>query len=108
MRLFPEYCDRDRYVQPGEEIAELYALDVDCPEGHLIGFTLTPNHRPGELHPAVIMLHGFPGHNSNHDLGQALRRVGQRRLLLFQGAGGCCLRRGCMGAGPGDRRPVSH
>jgi len=102
MRLFPEYCDRDRYVQPGEEIAELYALDVDCPEGHLIGFTLTPNHRPGELHPAVIMLHGFPGHNSNHDLGQALRRVGFVVINPYApgawGSGGCYSFRGLVDA----------
>lgn len=76
MRLYPEYYHTDRHVQPGEEPGYCDALEVDSPAGRLIGFLLTPNHVPGEKHPAVIMLHGFPGHTTNHDLGQALRRVG--------------------------------
>ena len=76
MKLYPENYNTDRHVQPGEEMGCCDALEVPCAAGTLIGFVLTPNHTPGEKHPAVIMLHGFPGHTSNHDLGQALRRVG--------------------------------
>ena len=76
MKLYPESYNQDRPAGPGEELGCCDALEVDCPAGKLIGFLLTPNHRAGEKHPAVVMLHGFPGHTSNHDLGQALRRTG--------------------------------
>lgn len=76
LRLYPEYWERDRFAQSDETIGGADLLEVQTSRGRVQGILLSPNHRAGELHPAVLMLHGFPGVASNHELGQALRRIG--------------------------------
>jgi pimeloyl-ACP methyl ester carboxylesterase len=40
-------------------------------------------------HPVVVLLHGFPGHERNFDLAQALRRVGYASLVFhYRGSWG--------------------
>ena len=76
MNLHPENLFQDRQFEDGDIFPDCYALDVVSHGCHLYGYTMTPGGKPGEKHPLVIVLHGFPGHTTNHDLDQALRRMG--------------------------------
>lgn len=76
MNLHPENLFQDRKFEEGDIFPDCYALDVVSHGCHLYGYTMTPGGKPGEKHPLVIVLHGFPGHTTNHDLDQALRRMG--------------------------------
>ena len=76
MKIYTEYYEKDRRVCCGETMGKAEMLEVETSRGRVQGFTLTPNHKEGELHPAILMLHGFPGIASNHELGQALRKAG--------------------------------
>lgn len=76
MRLHPDFYEKDRPLEPGETIGKTLYIEIPSSRGRLQGFVLTPDSRPGEKHPAVVMCHGFPGIASNHELGQALRRAG--------------------------------
>ncbi len=66
------YLFRDR-PEPGtaRQIAFTFPSGGDT----LIGRCLLPQ-AGEETAPAVLMLHGFPGHEQNRDLAQALRRIG--------------------------------
>lgn len=76
MKLYPENLFKDRHYDEGDIFPGTDALDVMSHGCHLYGYTMTPGGKPGEKHPLVIVLHGFPGHCTNHDLDQALRRMG--------------------------------
>lgn len=65
----------------------LYELKIKSHGEELIGVMLTPG---GEkLCPTVILLHGFPGYEDNHDLAHSLRRCGLNVLRFHY--------RGCWG-----------
>lgn len=76
MNVYPEYIHKDRPLNPGEEAPYTGELELETEAGKVIGAVLMPAHKPGEKHPAAILLHGFPGHNNLSDIGQALRRMG--------------------------------
>lgn len=76
MNVYPEFIDKDRPVLEGEEAPYIGELEFETEVGRIIGMVLVPNHKPGEKHPAIVLLHGFPGHNSLLDIGHALRRAG--------------------------------
>lgn len=76
MKIYTEFYESDRRVRPGETMGKAELLEVTTSRGRVQGFILTPNHAEGELHPAVLMLHGFPGIANNHELGQSLRKAG--------------------------------
>jgi len=76
MKLYPENLAMDRKFDDGDIFPGCDALEVVSHGCRLFGYTMTPGGKPGEKHPLVIMLHGFPGHTTNHDVAQALRRMG--------------------------------
>ena len=76
MSLYPEFLDKDRPYDEGDIFPGTDALEVVSHGCRLFGYTLTPGGKPGEKHPLVIVLHGFPGHTTNNDLDHALRRMG--------------------------------
>ena len=82
-RLYPDFLEKDRPVQPDETIGSATLLEVQTAQGRVQGIVLSPNHREGETHPAVLMLHGFPGIASNQELGQTLRKFGFVAIMPF-------------------------
>lgn len=76
MKMYWDYYEKDRRAEADETIGSADFLEVNTSRGRVHGFVLTPNQRGEEKHPAVLMLHGFPGIASNHEVCQALRRVG--------------------------------
>ena len=68
------FCDR--VFSPGDELPTDKGLTISVEDQRMFGYALLPGGKPGEKHPCVILLHGLPGHTTNHDLGQALRRMG--------------------------------
>ena len=76
MKLYPEYLSKDRPYDEGDIFPACDALEIVSHGCRLFGYTLTPGGKPGEKHPLVVVLHGFPGHTTNYDLDQALRRMG--------------------------------
>lgn len=71
-----ENWNKDIPAKEGMTRGDACGLLVSFGDCKIRGFYLTPNHREGEKHPIVVMLHGFPGITNNHDLGEALRRCG--------------------------------
>ncbi|MEA4965311.1 MAG: alpha/beta hydrolase [Oscillospiraceae bacterium] len=76
MNLHPENLFKDPDYREPEEFPNCDALDIMSHGCHLYGYTMLPGGKAGEKRPLVLMLHGFPGHTTNHDLAQALRRMG--------------------------------
>jgi len=76
MKLYPEYLMQDRPYLQGDEMPVIDALEIESHGATLYGIILKPEHTPGEKHPLVLTLHGFPGHCTNNDLAHALRRMG--------------------------------
>lgn len=76
MKLYPQNLFRDRTYQTNQEFPGTDALEVVSHGCRLFGYTMFPGGDVCEKHPCVIVLHGFPGHCTNHDLDQALRRMG--------------------------------
>ncbi len=55
----------------------------------IYGSILLAGGAAGEKHPCALMLHGFPGHEKNLDLAQALRRTGMNvAFFSYRGAWG--------------------
>lgn len=76
VKLYPEYLAQDRPYVQGDEMPALDALELVSQGETIYGIILKPEHTPGEKHPLVLLLHGFPGHCTNNDLAHALRRMG--------------------------------
>lgn len=76
MHISPEYCNIDRHFSFEEDQPGFAGLDIVSAGKHLYGYTMLPGGKKGEKHPCVVMLHGFPGYTTNHDIAQALRRSG--------------------------------
>lgn len=76
MKLYPENLFADRVYAEDDEMPDVEALHVVSHGCNLQGYTMTPGGKPGERHPLAILLHGFPGNTTNHDIGQSLRRMG--------------------------------
>ena len=76
MKLYPEYLAADRPFAPGEELPDMSGVQVKSQGCTLNGYVLTPGGPKEEIHPAAIMLHGFPGNCTNNDIGIALCRMG--------------------------------
>lgn len=74
--LYVDYLFKDRNFSADDVFPGMDALDVVSCGCHLYGYTMLPGGAPEEKHPCVILLHGFPGHTTNHDIVQALRRMG--------------------------------
>lgn len=74
--MLTENIYEDHFPGEGVKRAATNALSVETRRGRVIGYTLTPNHRAGELHPAMVMLHGFPGICNNHDLAMLFCNAG--------------------------------
>ena len=70
-----------------EYLPDLYDIKIKSGDSELIGFMLTPGNKGP--HPTVILLHGFPGYEDNHDLAHSLRRCGLNVLTFHY--------RGCWG-----------
>lgn len=62
------FCDR--VFSPGDELPTDKGLTISVEDQRMFGYALLPGGKPGEKHPCVILLHGLPGHTTNHDLGQ--------------------------------------
>lgn len=70
-----------------EEFPSLYELKIKSGEEELIGAMLTPGNKGPN--PTVILFHGFPGYEDNHDLAQNLRRCGLNVLIFhYRGSWG--------------------
>ena len=76
VKLYPEYLAQDRPYVQGDEMPAIDALELESHGETIYGIILKPEHTPGEKHPLVLTLHGFPGHCTNNDLAHALRRMG--------------------------------
>lgn len=76
MKLHPEYLFKDPDFGETDVFPDCAPLDVMSHGCHLYGYTMLPGGSAQEMRPLAIMLHGFPGHTTNHDLSQALRRMG--------------------------------
>src|SRR5260370_9320480 len=61
---------------PSENLETIIASDGS----RLMGMLLLAS--GAEMHPTVILLHGFPGYEQNMDLAQALRRDGWNVLAV--------------------------
>lgn len=60
---------------------------IDSDGSRLLGLLLLAS--GAEMHPTVILLHGFPGYEQNMDLAQALRRDGWNVLAMhYRGSWG--------------------
>ncbi|WP_455538553.1 alpha/beta hydrolase family protein [Terrisporobacter sp.] len=82
------------FVDPEIELEDgyfpnLYEIKIKSHDEELIGAILTPGGKGP--HPTVILLHGFPGYEDNHDLAHSLRRCGLNVLIFHY--------RGCWGVG---------
>lgn len=66
---------------------DLYDIKISSHGEKLIGTMLTPGKKGPN--PTVILLHGFPGYEDNHDLAHSLRRCGLNVLTFHY--------RGCWG-----------
>lgn len=78
----------DPEIEWGDEyFPNLYDLKIRSNGEELIGAMLTPGEK-GPC-PTVILLHGFPGYEDNHDLAHSLRRCGLNVLIFHY--------RGCWG-----------
>ncbi|MDY3868139.1 MAG: alpha/beta hydrolase [Pyramidobacter sp.] len=87
--LNTEFIFRDRVFGDDDRKPSTEALEVTSGGSRLYGYTLLPGGRKDEKHPCVIMLHGFPGHTTNHDVLQCLRRIGCVAVNpFFRGAWG--------------------
>ena len=74
--MFTDQWNEDHFPGEGVERAATNALCVMTSRGLVIGYSLTPEHREGERHPAILMLHGFPGICNNHDLAMLFCNAG--------------------------------
>lgn len=74
--MLTENIYEDHFPGEGVKRAATNALCVETRRGRVIGYTLIPNHKEGELHPAMVMLHGFPGICNNHDLAMLFCNAG--------------------------------
>ena len=74
--MFTENFTEDHFPGEGVRRATTNALGVETRRGRVIGYVLTPNHREGETHPAMVMFHGFPGICNNHDLAMLFCNAG--------------------------------
>lgn len=78
----------DPEVKLGDEyFPNLHEIKIESSGSDLIGVMMTPEGKGP--HPTVILLHGFPGYEDNHDLAHSLRRCGLNVLLFHY--------RGCWG-----------
>lgn len=78
----------DPDVELGDEyFPDLYDIKINSHGEDLIGTILTPSKKGPN--PTVILLHGFPGYEDNHDLSHSLRRCGLNVLTFHY--------RGCWG-----------
>lgn len=74
--IYTPYLLKDRAFSPKEELPSDKGLVIPVEGQRMFGYALLPGGIPGEKHPCVIMLHGLPGYTTNHDIAQALRRMG--------------------------------
>jgi len=78
--------DRDPSIAAGVRASNI-AVEIESGGVPLIGVLYLPA-GPGP-HPVAVLLHGFPGHDANQDLAQALRRAGYAVLLFhYRGSWG--------------------
>lgn len=78
----------DPKIEWGDEyFPDLYDIKIRSHGEELIGVILTPGKKGPN--PTVILLHGFPGYEDNHDLAHSLRRCGLNVLIFHY--------RGCWG-----------
>lgn len=88
---------RDREFEEGDVRPVTKGLRIPAVDGStLLGIMMTPGGKPEEIHPTVLLLHGFPGNAQNVDLAEALRRVGMNTVVFhYRGnwgsAGDYCL-----------------
>ncbi|MCI2058557.1 MAG: alpha/beta hydrolase [Oscillibacter sp.] len=76
MKLYPEYCCKDRHFAEGDDYPECAGMNILNHDSHVYGHVMLPGGDPKEKHAAVLVLHGFPGHTTNIDLDLALARIG--------------------------------
>lgn len=89
------YLFTDRTWTPPQLSPDMCSMRIESNGEKMLAMCLKPGGRAGELHPAAILLHGFPGNEQNLDLAQALRHAGMAVLTFHY--------RGCWGS-HGDYR----
>lgn len=84
-----------QYLFLDPPVAELPAENLDITVENekcfIYGSLLRSGCSEGEKRPLILLLHGFPGHEKNLDLAQALRRTGVNTAFFSY--------RGCWGSG---------
>ena len=89
------YLTEDRPFPEGMERPSVAALRIPSGDGTLYALCGKPGGERGEKHPAILLLHGFPGYEQNRDLARALCRIGMTVFFFHY--------RGCWGS-PGAYR----
>lgn len=80
MKLQLDRAYQDIEYGRAEDMPDALPLNIISGGCHLYGYVLKPGRenpdKPEQLHPAVVMFHGFPGYTTNNDLEYALMRMG--------------------------------
>lgn len=96
--LNSRYITKDRPFSDDAERSSLNSFIIKSGDGKLFAVCGKPGGKKNEKHPAVLMMHGFPGLEQNRDLARALCRVGMTVFIFHY--------RGSWGS-PGEYR-LSH
>ena len=75
-KVFPEYANLDRKYAPDEDFPVWDGFEVVVDGERVMGYTMAAGGPKDIKHPAVVLLHGFPGHTQNTDISAALMRCG--------------------------------
>ena len=80
------FIDQDIYVDD-EVLPDTYSIKIKSNNMNLIGAILTPGGKGKK--GTVIILHGFPGYEDNHDIAHSLRRCGLNVVIFhYRGSWG--------------------
>ena len=75
-RVFPEFANLDRKYTSEESFPSWDGFEVIVDGERVMGYTMAAGGPKDVKHPAVVLLHGFPGHTQNTDISAALMRCG--------------------------------
>lgn len=75
-KVFPEYANLDRKYSQEEDFPVWDGFEVLVEGERVMGYTMAAGGPKEIRHPAVVLLHGFPGHTQNTDIAAALMRCG--------------------------------
>ena len=75
-KVYPEFANIDRKYSEEENFPVWDGFEVVVGGERVMGYTMAAGGPKDVLHPAVVLLHGFPGHTQNTDISAALMRSG--------------------------------